>query len=191
MRLRPNGLLNSTHPFLDWIYVDGDHSYTGAYTDLCNALKAVKSGGLIIGDDYKWGRPGDKGGVKKAANQWAEENGLTLEQYGKNQFVVRGYEGKGKGSGEISNAHYNPKVRSHYLRDPSRDVRHTVRRLDYRTSGRSPESVGRSIPVWRRRWTPNCASIKTTTTTTGGNKNVPRSSKKKLRRPREDRESTK
>ena len=42
-------------PFLDWIYVDGDHSYTGAYTDLCNALKAVKSGGLIIGDDYKWG----------------------------------------------------------------------------------------------------------------------------------------
>ena len=76
-------------PFLDWIYVDGDHSYTGAYTDLCNALKAVKSGGLIIGDDYKWGRPGDKGGVKKAANQWAEENGLTLEQHGQNQFVVR------------------------------------------------------------------------------------------------------
>lgn len=76
-------------PFLDWIYIDGDHSYTGAYNDLCNALKVVKKGGLIIGDDYKWGRPGDKGGVKKAANQWAEENGLTLEQFGENQFVVR------------------------------------------------------------------------------------------------------
>lgn len=81
--------LSEDGPFLDWIYIDGDHSYTGAYNDLCNALKVVKEGGLIIGDDYKWGRPGDKGGVKKAANQWAEENGLTLEQFGENQFVVR------------------------------------------------------------------------------------------------------
>jgi hypothetical protein len=75
-------------PFLDWIYIDGDHSYTGAYTDFCNALKVVKSGGVVIGDDYKWGRPGDKGGVKKAVNQWAEENGLELQQYGANQVVV-------------------------------------------------------------------------------------------------------
>lgn len=76
-------------PFLDWIYIDGDHSYTGAYNDFCNALKFVKKGGLIIGDDYKWGRDGDKGGVKKAVNQFAEENNFTLEQYGINQVVIR------------------------------------------------------------------------------------------------------
>lgn len=76
-------------PFLDWIYIDGDHSYTGAYNDCCNALKVVKKGGLIMGDDYKWGKDGDKGGVKKAVNQWVEENNLTLEQFGDFQFVVR------------------------------------------------------------------------------------------------------
>lgn len=76
-------------PFLDWIYIDGDHSYTGAYNDFINALKVVKTGGIIIGDDYKWGRDGDKGGVKKAVNQVAEENFLTLEKYGMNQVVIR------------------------------------------------------------------------------------------------------
>jgi hypothetical protein len=76
-------------PFLDWIYIDGDHSYTGAYNDFCNALKVVKKGGYIIGDDYKWGKSGDKGGVKQAVNQWAEENDLELQQYGNFQVVVQ------------------------------------------------------------------------------------------------------
>lgn len=76
-------------PFLDWIYIDGDHSYTGAYNDYCNALKVVKSGGIIIGDDYVWDSPLDKGGVKKAVNQWAKENSLRLEKHGKRQVVVR------------------------------------------------------------------------------------------------------
>ncbi len=75
-------------PFLDWIYVDGDHSYTGCYNDLCNALKAVKKGGLILGDDYKWHSDGDKGGVKKAVNQFVEENNLTLNKHGKVQWSI-------------------------------------------------------------------------------------------------------
>lgn len=76
-------------PFLDWIYIDGDHSYTAVYSDFSNALKVVKSGGLIMGDDYHWGKPVDKGGVKRAIDQWAEENQLTLEKYGQKQVVVR------------------------------------------------------------------------------------------------------
>lgn len=77
-------------PFLDWIYLDGDHSYTGAYNDLCGALKVVKKGGIIIGDDYGWGMEGEwRGGVKKAVDQWVAENNLTLEQFGKFQFVAR------------------------------------------------------------------------------------------------------
>ena len=76
-------------PPLDWIYIDGDHSYTGCYNDLCNALKVVKKGGLIIGDDYKWHTSGDKGGVKKAVNQFVEENNFKLEKFGKVQWVIR------------------------------------------------------------------------------------------------------
>ena len=39
---------------LDWIYVDGDHSYEGCLRDLENSLKVVKPGGMIMGDDYYW-----------------------------------------------------------------------------------------------------------------------------------------
>ena len=39
---------------LDWIYVDGDHSYEGCLKDLENAINVVKPGGFILGDDYGW-----------------------------------------------------------------------------------------------------------------------------------------
>ena len=73
---------------LDWIYVDGDHSYTGVINDLNNCLKVVKKGGIIIGDDYKWGRDGDKGGVKKAVNEFVEKNNYELVRHGMNQFSI-------------------------------------------------------------------------------------------------------
>lgn len=74
---------------LDWIYIDGDHSYTGVINDLNNALKVVKKGGLIIGDDYKWHSQDDKGGVKKAVNEFISNNNLNVKQYGKIQFVIQ------------------------------------------------------------------------------------------------------
>jgi hypothetical protein len=37
---------------LDWIYIDGDHSYKGVMADLENYYSKVKTGGYIIGDDY-------------------------------------------------------------------------------------------------------------------------------------------
>lgn len=37
---------------LDWIYIDGDHSYEGVMEDLINSLKVVKEDGLIFLDDY-------------------------------------------------------------------------------------------------------------------------------------------
>ena len=39
---------------LDWIYIDGNHSYEQCIKDLKNALNIVKPGVLIIGDDYGW-----------------------------------------------------------------------------------------------------------------------------------------
>jgi hypothetical protein len=74
---------------LDWIYIDGDHSYTGVINDLRNAIKVVKKGGLIIGDDYKWHSEEDKGGVKKAVKEFIAEQNLKVNQYGKVQFVIQ------------------------------------------------------------------------------------------------------
>jgi hypothetical protein len=74
---------------LDWIYIDGDHSYTGVINDLNNCLQVMKEGSVIFGDDYKWGDRGDKGGVKKAVNEFVEKNNFTLNKHGKNQFSIR------------------------------------------------------------------------------------------------------
>lgn len=35
----------------DIVFIDGDHRYDGAYADMQNAIKKIKSGGLLIGHD--------------------------------------------------------------------------------------------------------------------------------------------
>jgi hypothetical protein len=82
---------------LDWIYIDGDHSYEGCLRDLENALKIVKPGGLILGDDYGWPplKPGvnkwAKAGVTKAVNEFINTNNLTkhMFRHGVTQFEIR------------------------------------------------------------------------------------------------------
>lgn len=68
---------------LDWIYVDGDHSYNGCLRDLNLSLGVVKPGGIIFGDDY-----GNKVEVKKAVDDFIFERNLTLEVFAKNQFQI-------------------------------------------------------------------------------------------------------
>ena len=76
---------------LDWIYLDGDHSHEGCLKDLRNAHRVVKSGGLILGDDYAWpfqkhGKPG----VTKAVDEFIKETGLKLVQEGATtQFSIQ------------------------------------------------------------------------------------------------------
>ena len=74
---------------LDWIYIDGAHSFEGCYADLKNALKIVKVGGKIMGDDYywhdsKWG----KEGVTQAVDKFLKDNMLTMSREGMTQFVI-------------------------------------------------------------------------------------------------------
>ncbi|MEO6841841.1 MAG: class I SAM-dependent methyltransferase [Bradyrhizobium sp.] len=62
---------------LDWIYVDGDHSYEGALLDLRLSLTKVKPGGMICGDDYAtngwW-----NGGVERALHEFLHETGQRV-----------------------------------------------------------------------------------------------------------------
>jgi len=76
---------------LDWIYIDGDHSYEGCFKDLENSLKIVKPGGFILGDDYgwpsaKWSKPG----VTQAVNEFINKHELTqIFKHGETQYEIR------------------------------------------------------------------------------------------------------
>lgn len=76
---------------LDWIYIDGDHSYEGCLRDLENALQVVKQGGLILGDDYgwpnaKWFKPG----VTKAVDEFINKHELKqMFKHGETQYEIR------------------------------------------------------------------------------------------------------
>ena len=76
---------------LDWIYIDGDHSYEGCLRDLENSLKVVRQGGLILGDDYgwpnaKWFKPG----VTKAVDEFINKHKLTkMLRHGETQYEIR------------------------------------------------------------------------------------------------------
>ncbi len=39
---------------LDYVYIDGEHSYEGVTRDLTHYFPKIKAGGLLIGDDYGW-----------------------------------------------------------------------------------------------------------------------------------------
>jgi len=56
---------------LDWIFVDGDHSYEHAIEDITNYYSKVKSKGLFAGHDYSLP------GVNKAVHEYRELNNIT------------------------------------------------------------------------------------------------------------------
>ena len=66
--------------FFDWIYVDGDHSYTGVRRDIEACLPKLKTGGLLIFNDYcVWSVSSmSRCGVAKAVNQLLAETGWKM-----------------------------------------------------------------------------------------------------------------
>jgi hypothetical protein len=55
---------------LDWVYIDGDHTYEAVKADLDAYYRTVRPGGLLAGDDY--GVPGWWGdGVTRAVEEFA------------------------------------------------------------------------------------------------------------------------
>jgi len=75
----------------DFIYIDGSHIAKDVLTDACMAWPLLKSGGLMVFDDYLWGDPRDvlhrpKLAIDAFANIFAEQLDVIHVGY---QFVVR------------------------------------------------------------------------------------------------------
>ncbi|UTW60652.1 class I SAM-dependent methyltransferase [bacterium SCSIO 12741] len=75
---------------LDWVYIDGDHSYEFVKRDLDHFYAKVKVGGWITGDDYQDGNWWSDG-VRRAVNEFVEEKGelLELQEIKENQFRIK------------------------------------------------------------------------------------------------------
>jgi len=60
----------------DWVYIDGDHSYSGVQFDLSIALTKVKKNGIITGHDYTSGMfPG----VVRAVDEFCLHNDFQIQ----------------------------------------------------------------------------------------------------------------
>jgi hypothetical protein len=70
---------------LDWVYIDGDHTYAAVKADLEGFYERLKLGGVIAGDDY--GMPGWwDDGVTRAVDEFATSHRVTPTFLG-NQFL--------------------------------------------------------------------------------------------------------
>lgn len=81
-RMTTKEWFNNFNEKLDWIYVDANHSYNDALYDLEESFKRIKSGGLLIADDYCDNKPG----VQKAINEFSKTKNLIINNFYKDQI---------------------------------------------------------------------------------------------------------
>lgn len=73
----------------DWIYVDGNHYYDHVLEDLRMSYEKLKPGGVIVGDDYKWGKDLQYPVMRAVARFMDEcEKAGPLRVYG-SQFLIK------------------------------------------------------------------------------------------------------
>jgi Methyltransferase domain len=73
---------------VDYVYVDGDHSYDGVTTDLALASRITRNGGLICADDYlldAWW----KDGVVRAIHELLVAQPFVIESKIASQIILR------------------------------------------------------------------------------------------------------
>lgn len=61
--------------YLDFVYIDADHSYGGVKQDITISFKKVKAGGYILGHDYS----SRFEGVIRAVDEFCNENKLSID----------------------------------------------------------------------------------------------------------------
>ncbi|MGO8904810.1 MAG: class I SAM-dependent methyltransferase [Solirubrobacteraceae bacterium] len=72
---------------LDWVYIDGNHTYQNVKEDLEGYYALLTPGGIMAGDDYgmlgyRWGD-----GVREAVDEFVHSHGCSLTVIG-HQFVI-------------------------------------------------------------------------------------------------------
>jgi len=72
--------------YFDWVYIDGNHLYEYVKKDLELSFQKVKSGGYITGDDYIDGGWWE-GGVKKAVDEFSQNQAVKLVELRNGQFL--------------------------------------------------------------------------------------------------------
>lgn len=71
------------------LHIDGDHSFNGVSNDLNNYWQKIKSGGIIINDDFTWGC------CKKAINEFIQTKNaeifksIDLSKYNKHVIIKK------------------------------------------------------------------------------------------------------
>lgn len=85
---------------LDFVFIDGDHSYEAVLEDLHDWVPKIRSGGLLLGHD--WANRAGQGGVVKAGIEYFQENYSLFKPLFSNEELKRmGLAYKIAGSGYI------------------------------------------------------------------------------------------
>ena len=73
---------------LDFVYIDGDHSPEQVYKDAVNMFPKIKSGGVLLFDDYLWVVNGivTAKGIDNFLKEYSGQYELLLKDY---QLAVR------------------------------------------------------------------------------------------------------
>lgn len=89
-------LANFPDEYFDWIYIDGDHSYTGFTKDLAVSARKVKPAGFIVCNDYTNWSPAEvfEYGVLRGINEFCVANSwefvyLALQGQGYHDICIR------------------------------------------------------------------------------------------------------
>ena len=90
-RMRSRDFFPQFDQQVDWVYVDGDHSYQGVMHDLTQSLGILHPDGIILGDDYAVAPPAEGGfkpEVKQAVDAFVTANGLQFENFYGTQYQI-------------------------------------------------------------------------------------------------------
>ncbi|MEM7428663.1 MAG: class I SAM-dependent methyltransferase [Pseudomonadota bacterium] len=77
---------------LDWVYIDGDHSYEAVCADLAASFPKITPGGLISGDDYRQGG-WFKDNVIRAVDEFVSDYPVEMTFNHHGQYILVKQEG--------------------------------------------------------------------------------------------------
>ena len=85
LRMRSLDAIPHVEDNLDFVYIDGDHSYEAVIADLEHWFTKIRNGGFLICDDYGGGHKG----VTKAVDEFVRVHKLQLQGLGHRKIVIR------------------------------------------------------------------------------------------------------